>query len=254
MFKPTIGRVVWYWPTAYDLAQGMFAYPGSDQPMAATVSFVHSDRMVNLSVVDHNGQAFEKRSTTLLQDGDVVRDRAGYAEWMPYQKEQATKASGCTCGTKSGCTSCGGPAASITVPPSADMAIEQEIQAKGLTAPRITPDDLKGNIVSEHYFTAYQGDAKAVEDAAFSGGSIMDAAASRPTPDSLRLLTFCVLVLRNGFTVTGESACASPENFDADIGRKIARDNAVAKIWPLMGYELRSRLHNAKEGLEQLEP
>lgn len=137
MIKPTIGRVVWYWPTAYDLAQGMFAYPGSDQPMAATVAFVHSDRMVNLSVVDHNGQAFEKRSATLLQDGDVVRDRAGYAEWMPFQKGQTARTeaaeaqlvgrrSGCTCGPKSCCTSCGGPAASITVPPSADMASAKE--------------------------------------------------------------------------------------------------------------------------------
>jgi len=61
-------------------------------------------------------------------------------------------------------------------------------------------------------------------------------------PESLDLLTFCVLVLKNGFTVTGESACASPENFDAEIGRKIARRNAEAKIWPLMGYELRSKL------------
>ena len=61
-------------------------------------------------------------------------------------------------------------------------------------------------------------------------------------PANLGLLTFCVLVLRNGFTVTGESACASPENFDAELGRKIARQNAVQKIWPLMGYELRSNL------------
>jgi len=58
----------------------------------------------------------------------------------------------------------------------------------------------------------------------------------------LHLLTFCVLVLKNGFTVTGESACASPENFDAEIGQRIARENAVQKIWPLMGYELRSKL------------
>jgi len=57
------------------------------------------------------------------------------------------------------------------------------------------------------------------------------------------LLTFCVLTLRNGFTVTGESACASPENFDAELGRKIARQNAVNKIWPLMGYALKQRLH-----------
>ena len=68
-----------------------------------------------------------------------------------------------------------------------------------------------------------------------------------PMPDNsdlkpLELLTFCVLVLKNGFTVTGESACASPENFDAELGRKIARQNAVQKIWPLMGYALKGRL------------
>lgn len=63
---------------------------------------------------------------------------------------------------------------------------------------------------------------------------------------SLNLLTFCVLVLRNGFTVTGESACASPENFDPEIGQKVARQNAVAKIWPLMGYQLRERLAQSR--------
>jgi hypothetical protein len=73
-----------------------------------------------------------------------------------------------------------------------------------------------------------------------TGGDREDVA-GRTVPGTRRpldLLTFCVLVLRNGFTVTGESACASPENFDAEIGRKIARQNAVQKIWPLMGYEL----------------
>ncbi|MFY9438982.1 MAG: Gp49 family protein, partial [Burkholderiaceae bacterium] len=58
----------------------------------------------------------------------------------------------------------------------------------------------------------------------------------------LALLTFCVLVLKNGFTVTGESACASPENFDAELGRKIARKNAIDNVWPLMGYALKERL------------
>ncbi len=58
----------------------------------------------------------------------------------------------------------------------------------------------------------------------------------------LKLLTYCVLVLKNGFTVTGESACASPENFDAEIGRKIARQNAVNKIWMLEGYLLKQKL------------
>jgi len=65
-------------------------------------------------------------------------------------------------------------------------------------------------------------------------------------PEPLHLLTFCVLILRNGFTVTGESACVSPETFDAEIGRKIARQKAIEKIWPLMGYELRSKLSNEK--------
>ena len=59
----------------------------------------------------------------------------------------------------------------------------------------------------------------------------------------MHLLTFCVLVLRNGFTVTGESACASPENFNAEIGRRIARENAINKVWPLLGFRLRDRLH-----------
>ena len=49
--------------------------------------------------------------------------------------------------------------------------------------------------------------------------------------------------MKNGFTVTGEIACASPENFDAKLGRKIARQNAAQKIWPLMGYALKQKLH-----------
>lgn len=112
-----------------------------------------------------------------------------------------------------------------------DNEIEQDIQAKGKTAPRVTPADIEANIVREHYFTAADGE----RGAAKSQFGYAD-------HDPLGLMTFCVLVLRNGFTVTGESACASPENFDAEIGRKVARANAVAKIWPLMGYELKSKL------------
>ena len=115
-----------------------------------------------------------------------------------------------------------------------DQSIEQEILDKGLTAPRVTPADIEANIVSEYFFTASDG--------------VSVAANQSPSfcfESSLALLTFCVLVLRNGFTVTGESACASPENFDADIGRKIARQNAVQKIWPLMGYALKDKLAGA---------
>lgn len=105
-----------------------------------------------------------------------------------------------------------------------DETIEQEIQAKGKTAARVTPADIEANIAAEYSFLA----DSALKDC--------------PVHESMKLLTFCVLVLKNGFTVTGESACASPENFDAEIGRKIARQNAVQKIWPLMGYELRTKL------------
>jgi len=120
-----------------------------------------------------------------------------------------------------------------------DTNIEQEIVAKGLTAPRVTPVDIEANIASEHYFTG--------EDGYWADRSVnsTDDELGGP-PGALSLLTFCVLVLRNGFTVTGESACASPENFDAEIGRKIARANAVQKIWPLMGYALKQKLSEVK--------
>lgn len=123
-----------------------------------------------------------------------------------------------------------------------DPQIEQEIQAKGLTAPRVTPADIEANIASEHYFTGADGRYGAILNETYAGTEL-------PRDDDgdlepLELITFCVLVLRNGFTVTGESACASPDNFDAEIGRKIARQNAVAKVWPLMGYELKQRLHD----------
>jgi hypothetical protein len=94
-----------------------------------------------------------------------------------------------------------------------NQAIEQEIQDKGLTAPRVTPQRVDEVIVGEDYHV-------------FPGTT----------------LTVCCLTLANGFTVTGESACASPENFDTDLGRKIARDNAKQKIWALEGYALRDRL------------
>lgn len=124
---------------------------------------------------------------------------------------------------------------SIESPRTGDSAIEQEINAKGLTAPRVTPNDLAENIVDVYYFSAM--------DAIF--GYCKHAS---KTLEPLSLLTFCVLVLRNGFTVTGESACASPENFDAEIGRKIALENAKQKVWPLMGYALKQKLSETTKG------
>lgn len=90
---------------------------------------------------------------------------------------------------------------------------EEEIQAKGLTAPRVTPARIDEVIAKEEFHVF--------------GGST---------------LTVCCLTLANGFTVTGESACASPENFNAELGQRIARENAKQKIWALEGYALRERL------------
>lgn len=121
-----------------------------------------------------------------------------------------------------------------------DASIEQDIQAKGLTAPRVTPERISAVIAREYYFTAADGMLSA--DSSHVGGDIEEIVEGSP----LTLLTFCVLVLANGFTVTAESACASPENFDAELGRKIARANALNKIWPLEGYLLKQQLHDAK--------
>jgi len=97
-----------------------------------------------------------------------------------------------------------------------EAEIEQEIQEKGLTARRLTPDLINDTIQAEAFHV-------------FEGSQ----------------LTVCCLTLTNGFTVTGESACASPENFNAEIGEKIARENARNKIWALEGYLLKQELHEA---------
>lgn len=93
--------------------------------------------------------------------------------------------------------------------------LEKEIQDKGLNAPRLTPDLIDSKI-------------KSVDFHVFDGSC----------------LTVCCMTLENGFTVTGESACASPENFNREIGEKISRENARNKIWMLEGYLLKERLSN----------
>lgn len=101
--------------------------------------------------------------------------------------------------------------------------------------PMVTLDDINQEIVSEFYFTAGEG---------VLGASNMG---TRPAgiAASLNLLTFCVLVLRGGFTVTGESACVSAGNFNAQYGRDLAREKAIEKCWPLLGYKLACDLHDA---------
>lgn len=94
-----------------------------------------------------------------------------------------------------------------------DADIEAEIMNKGLNAPRITNGWID-RCIREAQFHVFPGTTT----------------------------TVCCLTLANGFTVTGESACASPENFDEEIGRKIAAGNARDKIWALVGYLLKQAL------------
>ena len=124
-----------------------------------------------------------------------------------------------------------------------DQDIEREIQAKGLTAARVTPQAIEDAIVAEQYLCP----ADALAERPGSSSCMIKLRDQVPgdlntVNLSLNLLTICVLVLRNGFTVVGTSACASPENFDLELGRKIARQKAVDQVWPLMGYALRERL------------
>lgn len=121
---------------------------------------------------------------------------------------------------------------------STDAQIEQEIQAKGLTAPRITPADVEANIESCYYFTAENG--------------VMGEEAARNRPaavyeTSLSQVTFCVLITKNGTKLVGvNTGPVSPSNFDAELGRKLARKNAIDQLWPMMGYELRSKLASSQ--------
>lgn len=104
---------------------------------------------------------------------------------------------------------------------------------------KIEVDDIEREIAYEYYATGdlfFRLITPIVGPAAFE--------ADRPL-ESLRLTTICILVLRNGFKVVGDSACVSPVNFDAEKGRKIAREKAIQQLWPILGYSLREKLHEA---------
>lgn len=105
-----------------------------------------------------------------------------------------------------------------------DQQLEEIQQSRNLIAPRVTLGDLQANIAGENYFTLEQ------------------ATQGQPQAPAFATFTVCVLTLKNGFVVLGESAPASPQNFDPELGRKIAKDKAIDKVWPLMGYALREKL------------
>lgn len=248
---PTIGRKLYFYPN------GMPTRTMNDQdsPLDATIVYVWPSTAqvgpgfsLNLYVIDHAGVPIAVHGIPLIQDGeDAPAAPQPYAQWMPFQvgqaKAQETEKAPEAGNVAAAPNAADGAAIATTSAaastPTSDQVTEAEIQAKNLNGPRITPTDIEAAIDRAFYFTAAQGAEKAARDA----GSY--AAGEPHHGKALGLLTFCVLVLRNGFTVTGESACVSPENFDVEIGRKVARQNAVQKIWPLMGYALKEKLNAA---------
>ncbi len=95
---------------------------------------------------------------------------------------------------------------------STELEIEKEIQAKGLDAPRLTPDLIESKIKEKSFYKLTER------------------------------LTVCVITLKNGFELTGESSCVSADNYNKEIGEKISFENAKEKIWVLEGYLLKQKL------------
>jgi hypothetical protein len=107
------------------------------------------------------------------------------------------------------------------------LKVTDELAHKAAVSPstRVSLDDIEANIMAEYFC---------------NGGQM--AGPGEAIPHSLSVLTICVLVLRNGFTVIGKSAPADEKNFNPDLGRKFSREDAIRQIWPLMGYALRDKL------------
>lgn len=110
---------------------------------------------------------------------------------------------------------------------------EAELKASAV-APRVTQEGLEANIRSYNTFNVY--DTLMALNKANPDNQA-------PVPEELKTLTMCVMVLNNGYTVTGQSACADPKNYNADIGNRLAIQDAKEKIWPLMGYALKEELY-----------
>jgi hypothetical protein len=94
-----------------------------------------------------------------------------------------------------------------------EQKIEQELRERGCNAPRLSPDMVDSVIVSEEYHV-------------FNGKHMV-----------------CCLTLKNGYTVIGESAVVSPENFREDLGRRFSREKAREKVWAAESYLLQQRVH-----------
>lgn len=218
LIKPTVGRVVLFMPGA--AAHISFAKPSNGEPCAALVTRVWGDRCINIAAFDANGTPFGFTSVRLLQGDDVAREGEMHAKWMDYQKGQAAKAEQLE--------------AKLATAPvlAAEAAIEAEIVAKGLTAPRVTLEQIDALMARVTYTGGRVSNTTSTVVHAFLDGEFLLA--------------------------SGHSACVSATNYDADIGFKLARGNAEKKardqLWQLEGYALRKRLHECAHAPLQAPP
>ncbi|MFC2974662.1 Gp49 family protein [Azotobacter bryophylli] len=256
MIHPTPGRIVWFHPNGITLPPN-FAYSDSEQPLAATIAYVHSDRMVNLFVIDQNGMGYSLTSVTLLQDDDATPGAGSYAEWMPYQKGQAAKSNTIDQNAMDEACRLAFSAKELFLANDSDGGAKR---LAGLMIQRA--EQLLGGAAGEQPaaggLPAIKASAKLCSGEC-SPGPQTDSASPTVTLEQIENLivsaqyhvipgttvTVCCLELRNGFNVIGESACASLDNFNAEKGRTYAREKAIEKIWPLEGYLLKQRIYEA---------
>lgn len=93
--------------------------------------------------------------------------------------------------------------------------------------PRVTLADIEANVANEYYVNAAVAVISTYE---------------QTCNPALNVLTLCFVVTKAGFTIVGKSAPADPANFDKALGEKLAREDAIRQLWPLMGFALRERL------------
>jgi len=117
-------------------------------------------------------------------------------------------------------------------PTSAALDADEALSARSATAPRVSVDDLRNGVVEGYYVNA---------------GSVVSRSHGGDLPEDhpLRLMTLCFLICDNGFVIVGKSAPASAENFDVEKGRVFAYEDAMRQLWPMRGFALRQRLHEA---------
>jgi hypothetical protein len=177
---------------------------------AAIVTFVNGPFNLNLYVFGLHAADPECGPKDSVTHADPEQEPGCLTswDWMPYQKQQAEKHANEI--ARADEPKLPGLAAS-------EVAIEQAIVAKGLTAPRLSPADLDANIVH----------TEIVKHVSLTG----------------QVLRWAVLTTKNGFAVVGKpSVAVSPANDDAEIGQQVAIENSRNELWPLMGYALKDQL------------